>query len=331
MNKSIKIIIKWVIGPLLAAWLFYSLYRQVKAQPDIDASISLIKSLPFGAGAWKFWMVILFVFINWGLEARKWQLLMQALQPMSYITAYKSVLCGVTFSLNTPNRMGEYGGRMLFVQDGKRLQSISLSVAGGMAQLIITMLMGSFGLAYMLFRFPASAIFYGIPVFWLQFFLGASIAGTIVFTLFFFKLKWLTKLPEKLPYGSRFSKYINVLETIDAKILLRLLSISFFRYIVFVLQYIFMLQILQVEQQVITGFCLVSVMFWILAVIPSIAIAELGIRGTVAKALFSYSANTLGILTATFGIWFVNLFIPALIGSILILGIKIKNKNDQLL
>jgi len=43
--------------------------------------------------------------------------------------------------------------------------------------------------------------------------------------------------------------------------------------------------------------------------------------------LFSYSLNTIGILTATFGIWFVNLFIPALIGSLLILGIKIK-KDD---
>lgn len=331
MNKSIKILFKWVIGPLLAVWLFYSLYQQVKAQPDIDASVTLIKALPFGAGAWKFWMVILFIFVNWGMEARKWQLLMLSLQPMSFITAFKSVLCGVTFSLNTPNRMGEYGGRMLFVDDGNRLRSISLSVAGGMAQLIITMLMGSLGLLYMQYQFPASATYYGIPLGWQHFFLWVSMAGTLAFTLFFFRLKWLTKLLGKLPYGGRLSKYINVLETMDAKILLRLLSISFFRYIVFVLQYIFMLQILQVEQNMVKGFCLVSVMFWIMAVIPSIAIAELGIRGTVAKTLFSYSTNTLGVLTATFGIWFVNLFIPALIGSILILGIKIKSKNDQLL
>jgi hypothetical protein len=135
----------------------------------------------------------------------------------------------------------------------------------------------------------------------------------------------------KLPYSARFSKYINVLETFDAKILLRLLFLSVLRYFVFVLQYIFMLQLMQVEQSAWVGFWLVAVLFWMLAIIPSIAIAELGIRGTVAKALFSYSSNTLGILTVTFGIWFVNLFIPALIGSVLILGIKIKNKNDQLL
>jgi len=69
------------------------------------------------------------------------------------------------------------------------------------------------------------------------------------------------------------------------------------------------------------------VMFWILAIIPSFAIAELGIRGTVAKTLFYYSKNTIGILTVTSGIWFINLFIPAFIGSLLILGIKIKKEK----
>lgn len=327
LNKSIKILLKWVIGPLLAVWLFYSLYQQVKAQPDMDASLALIKTLPFGANAWKFWLVIVFVFVNWGLEARKWQVLMQVLQPISFITAFKSVLCGVTFSLNTPNRMGEYGGRILFVEEGKRIKSITLSVAGGMAQLIITMLMGCFGLLYLMLNAHASTNLLGISVFWLQIFFYGSTAGTLIFIFFFFRMGWLVRLLQKLPYSNRFLKYVNVLETFDAKILLRLLSISFFRYIVFVLQYIFMLQLLQVEQDMWTGLWIITVMFWILAIIPSFAIADLGIRGTVAKTLFSYSSNTLGILTATFGIWFVNLFIPALIGSLLILGIKIKKQK----
>ena len=283
--------------------------------------------MPFGADAWKFWLVIVFVFVNWGLEAIKWQLLMKTLQPMSLFTAFKSVLCGVTLSLNTPNRIGEFGGRILFVNGGNRIKAFTLSVAGGMAQLIITMLMGCFGLTYLLFTMDETGTAMGISVFWLRIFLSCSILGTIVFVFFFFRLSWLIRLLEKLPYANRFLKYINVLEAFDAKTLLRLLSISFFRYIVFVLQYIFMLQLLQVEQNVWTGFWIITVMFWILAIIPSIAIAELGIRGTVAKTLFSYSTNTIGILTATFGIWFVNLFIPALIGSLLILGIKINKEK----
>ncbi len=312
------------MGPLLAVWLFYSLYQQVRAQPDIDSSLAIIKTLPFGADAWKFWMVIVFVFVNWGLEAWKWQVLMKVLQPLSFMAAFKSVLCGVTFSLNTPNRMGEFAGRILFVEEGKRLKAITLSVAGSMAQLIITMLMGCFGLIWLVINSGDAETVTGIPVFWVHIFLYSSILITVIFIFFFFRFGWLIKLLEKLPYANKFSKYINVLETFDAKILLRLLSNSFLRYVVFVLQYIFMLQLLQVEQNVWVGCWIITVMFWILAIIPSFAIAELGIRGTVAKTLFAYSSNTIGILTATFGIWFVNLFIPALIGSLLILSIKIK-------
>ncbi|MBP6285959.1 MAG: flippase-like domain-containing protein [Ferruginibacter sp.] len=327
MNKSIKILLKWIVAPLLASWLFYSLYQQVKGQPDIDASIALIKTMPFGPMAWKFWLVITFVFVNWGLEARKWQLLMHAVQPMGFFTAFKSVLCGVTLSLNTPNRVGEYGGRILFVNEGNRIKAVTLSIAGSIAQLIITMLMGCLGLTWLLFTMDESATLMGISFFWLRIFLYGSIFATAGFMIFFFRLNWLVRLLEKLPYADRFSKYINVLETFEAKVLLRLLSISLFRYIIFVLQYIFMLQLLHVEENVWTGFWLITVMFWILAIIPSFAVADLGIRGTVAKTLFFYSNNLLGILTVTFGIWFVNLFIPAVIGSLLILGIKIRKEK----
>jgi len=327
LNKSIKIFLKWFVGPLLALWLFYSLYRQVTQQPGLPAAWNMIRSAPFGESAWKFWLTVLLVFVNWGIEARKWQLLMGTVQQMGFFTAFKSVLCGVTLSLNTPNRMGEYAGRVLFVQEGHRLQAVSLSIAGSMAQLIITMVMGCMGLLYMLWGLKTGDTAMGLSRFWLMVFIAGSGFGTLVFLLFFFRLGWLVKLLERLPYSQRFSKYISVLENFDAKILLRLLSLSFFRYIVFVLQYIFMLQLMQVEQNYWPGFWLVSVLFWVMAIIPSFAVAELGIRGTVANTLFAYSGNTIGVLAVTFGIWFANLFVPALTGSLLIFGIKIKKEK----
>src|SRR5512135_2918364 len=116
-RKNIKIIFKYIIAPLLGAWLFYSLYKQIEGQPDLQQSINLIKEAPFGSQAWKFWLVISLVFVNWGIEARKWQVLLRTMQPFNFFTAYKSVLSGVTLSINTPNRIGEYGGRILYVQE----------------------------------------------------------------------------------------------------------------------------------------------------------------------------------------------------------------------
>lgn len=323
-NKNIKIFLKYIIGPLLCVWLFYSLYRQIKSQPNLHQSLALIKEAPFGSQAWKFWLVIFLTLINWGLEARKWQLLLLPVQQMSFLRAYKSVLSGITLSLNTPNRMGEYGGRVLYVQEGSRIRAISLSIAGSVSQLIVTLVVGSAGLAYLLyFRNVHSGPIMGLSVFWIETLLFISSLISLVLILFFFRLAWLVRLIDKIPAATKIVKYISVLEEFSAKLLLRLLSLSFFRYLVFVIQYILLLQVLNVEIFWLDCFWIISILFLVLAIVPSFAIADLGIRGKFSTELLNiYSSNTVGILGTTFGIWFINLFIPALAGGILILGIK---------
>jgi uncharacterized membrane protein YbhN (UPF0104 family) len=327
-NKNIKIIFKYILAPLLALWLFYSLYHQIKAQPNLHRSIELIKEAPFGHDAWKFWLILFLALVNWGMEARKWQVLVNPLQKISFFRAYKSVLSGVALSLNTPNRMGEYGGRILYLKEGSRLKAISLSIAGSISQLIITLVLGCGGLIYWLyFQKEHTGFVIGLSVFWLRILLFISLIVSAILILFFFRLSWLIRLVEKIPAAEKFVKYINVLEEFTAKLLLRLLSISFFRYLVFVIQYILMLQVLHVEIFWLDAFWIVSILFLVLAIVPSIAIADLGIRGKFSTELLSiYSANTVGILGTTFGIWFINLFIPALAGSLFILGIKFFKK-----
>jgi MFS family permease len=324
LKKTIKILFTWVIGPLLACWLFYSLYKQVKAQPDLPSAIELMRQAPVGPQAWKFWLVVLLSFVNWGIEARKWQLLLKVVQPMGFWRALRSVLCGVTVSLNTPNRMGEYGGRILYIKDGNRLKAVSLSIAGGIAQLIVTVVMGCGGLLYLLGQIhPETGSIFGLSTFWLKVMLYLSICGACLLLLFYFRMGWLIRLVEKLPYSHKFSHYIGVLEDFNAKILLKMLFLSAIRYIVFVIQYIFMLQVMQVNANLWQSWWIVTVMFWMLAIVPTFAIADLPIRGQISKSLFSMvSNNALGILAVTFGIWFINLFIPALAGSLLILGNK---------
>ncbi len=323
-NKNIKRIFKYVIAPLLGAWLFYSLYKQIKAQPDLHLSFALIKEAPFSADAWMFWSVILMVFINWGIEARKWQILIQPVQKMTFITAFKSVLTGVTLSINTPNRIGEYGGRILYVKEGSRIKAISLSIAGSISQLIITLTMGCVGLLFLLnYKIVPGDHIMGLSYFWVEILLFLTVLVSFFLLLFFFRLSWMIKLIEKIPAMEKYVQYISVLEVFTPKLLLRLLSLSLFRYITFVLQYILLLQVLNVDILWFEGFPIISVLFLVLAVIPSFAIADLGIRGTFSSALLGlYSANQVGIIGTTFGIWFVNLFIPALLGSVLILSIK---------
>ncbi|MEO8962882.1 MAG: lysylphosphatidylglycerol synthase domain-containing protein [Ginsengibacter sp.] len=310
--------------PLLGLWLFYSLYKQIKAQPHLHQSIQLIRDAPYGLQAWKFWLVILLAFFNWGFEARKWQVLLKPLQNMSFFRAYKSVLSGLALSLNTPNRMGEYGGRILYVKEGSRIKAIALSIAGSISQLILTLAMGCGGLVYLLFfQSMHTGAVMGLPAFWIRIFLFISTVTVSILIVFFFRLAWLIRLIEKIPSAHKLITYINVLEDFTPKLLLRLLSLSLFRYLVFVIQYILLLQVLEVEIFWIDAFWIITILFLVLAMVPSFAIADLGIRGKFSTELLCiYSANTIGILGTTFGIWYINLFIPALAGSIFILGIK---------
>ena len=323
-NKKIKIFFNYILGPLLGLWLFYSLYKQVKEQPNLQESLRLIKDAPFGEHAIIFWVVIFLVLINWGLEARKWQVILYKLERINFFTAFKAVLSGLTLSLNTPNRIGEYGGRILYVSEGNRIKAISLSIAGSISQLIITIFMGCGGLVFLIYSQPQHIPVMGLSFFWLKTLLFVSACSVIILVIFFFRLSWVIKAVEKIPAVAKYIQYISVLEEFTPNLLLRLLSLSFFRYVVFVIQYILLLQVLHVEMWWVQCFWIISILFLVLAIVPSFAIADLGIRGKFSTELLSlYSANTIGIIGTTFGIWFINLFIPALVGSLLILGTRI--------
>jgi hypothetical protein len=73
------------------------------------------------------------------------------------------------------------------------------------------------------------------------------------------------------------------------------------------------------------------VIFLVLAIIPTFAIAELGLRGNVSLKLIGlFSTNSLGISITTATIWIINLVLPAIAGSLLILSVKIfKNRNER--
>jgi hypothetical protein len=328
-SKNIKIFFNYILGPLLGAWLFYSLYKQIQAQPHLHQSLLMIKNAPFGNQAWKFWTVIILTFLNWGLEARKWQVLMKNLQPLSFWIAFKSVLSGVTLSLNTPNRIGEYGGRIIYIREGNRIKSISLSIAGSITQLIITLFVGCGGLLFLIKINNGDAPIMGLSIYWIKVLFFISACTTFGLLLFLFRLSWFIKLLEKIPGLNKHIQYIVVLDEFIPKLLLRILFLSLLRYLVFIIQYIYLLQVLQVQIAWQQGFWTISVLYLVMAIVPSFAIADLGIRGKFSiELLHFYSVNTIGIIGATFGIWFINLFIPGLAGSILIIG-KRYFKDDK--
>jgi len=85
-----------------------------------------------------------------------------------------------------------------------------------------------------------------------------------------------------------------------------------------------MLHIFSVEIYWFDVVCTTSVLFLVLAILPTIPVADLGIRGAAGLQLFGLlSTNTDGIFFSAAGIWFLNIIIPAIAGSLFVLSIKL--------
>src|SRR5215208_4195931 len=144
-NKNIKIFINYFLGPLLFAWLAFSIYRQITNQTQLEESWLHIRQSLQSYKILYLVLALCLVPLNWGLEAWKWKLSVHDVYPISFLQAFKAVLSGVSFSVTTPNRIGEYVGRIIYLPEGNRLKTISVTVVGSFAQLLVTILMGTTG------------------------------------------------------------------------------------------------------------------------------------------------------------------------------------------
>ncbi|RYF89900.1 MAG: flippase-like domain-containing protein [Chitinophagaceae bacterium] len=325
MRKNIKIIINYLLGPILFLVLSYSLYNQIIQQPDLPQRWQHIKE------SWTtiwFWLVLLLMFVNYGLEAYKWKLLLAPLEELSFFRAIKSVLAGCSITMLTPNRIGEYGGRILYVQEQNRLRAISLTILGSLSQLLVTIVMGTLGLLVLRFyNHDADGLKFIPPVLANTLLVSCSFLS-FFFLLFYLRIGWLIRLMEQQNWLAKPLKYVRLLDQFSGKQLLRILFLSLIRYMAFILQYMLLLSIMEVDVALWLSFWLLTVFYLIMVMAPTIGFTELPLRATASVEIFKmFSQNILGIQAAALGIWLINLVLPAIVGSILILGIKITKEK----
>ncbi len=297
-------------------------------QKDLQESWRTIVATFYSTQQWRVYMVVVLMIGNWGLEAKKWQLLMRPIQKLAYHRAFRAVFSGQALALGTPNRVGEYVGRVVYMEDGNRLRALSLSAVGSVAQIMVTFIAGLISMAYVYFLLESSPqIQQPLSIFWLRGLITIVGFTAIFLALFYYNLVWITKVIERIPWVAKYKYLIQKLETLQKKELTKILVLSLVRYVVYVLQYLLMYQFFGVQVLWWQIIALVCVQLLVMTIVPSIALAEVGIRGKVSIALFGiFTNNTLGIIATAASIWLVNLIIPALAGSLMILGLKIVRK-----
>lgn len=320
LNRNTKIFINYFLGPLLFCWLSWSIYRQIQQQPGLGLAWQQIRASLGGPMLLNMVAVILLMFVNWGIEALKWKISVKPVQEVNFFRALQAVLSGVSFAVSTPNRMGEYLGRVLYMKEGNRLKTISITIVSSISQLIITLLAGCIGLFLLRNEIEARQL---ISPMWMSVIQYGVLGVLLWLILFYFRLPWLVRWVDRLPGSKRFSYLLEALEGFHPVLLLRLLTFSLLRFAVFLLQYYLLFELFGVHLSAWQLSWTISISFLVMAILPTIAIAELAQRGTVVTTIVGlYNSNELGMTFATAGIWLINLIIPAIIGSLLILRMR---------
>lgn len=300
-----------MVGPAVALLLLWSLYKQVSVQL---AGLEGKSWLPEGNGYWLLAALILLP-VNILLEAVKWKILAGSASPITFGQSLKSLLGGIAFSFITPNRIGEYPGRILLLNKKNNTRLISVSVLGACAQLLTVMIAGTIGLGYYSRIHPGSIVLLVLV---------ACVFMVLLIGAFYWRFERWAPYLERFRWLRKFKLYGRLLTRFTSQQQWIILGLSLLRFCIYNIQYYLLLRWMSIEMPLLEGFLLCALFFWAMAIIPSIALAELGIRGEVGLFLFHpYSTNNLGILAATFSLWGINLVIPALIGSVLLLRLRL--------
>jgi hypothetical protein len=311
INKSTKLWGNYIAGGAISIIIFYLVYLQVSQR------LATVE-----AGAWQHtasngWLVagVIFMVINVLLEGTKWFLLTGSAAEVTYPKALGSYLAGIATGLITPNRIGDYPARILYLGAGNTFRFINVSILGVVAQLTAIFLFGLGGLIYYAISFPSS-VAYAV--------LAACALGLAVLLLVYLRFTAWLPLLQRIKMLRKLAIYGRLIGRFPASKQLWVLGLSVLRFSVFTAQYLFLLKWMNVDMPLADGFWTAALFFWAMAVIPSIAFTGVALRAKLGIFLFGhFSANVVGIIAATVGIWFLNLVLPAIAGCILMIRKRI--------
>lgn len=250
---------------------------------------------------------------NWLLESLKWKQVLSKIQVLSVWQAIKSVLIGLTSGFFTPNRVGEPVGRSMFLADGNKTKGVICSLICTLAQSFATLFFVCIAIVLAcnfvveLGQIPQILLIRNIGI----------IAAITVFLLYLTIPFWVGRLKLK---SEKLQNIARAISLISYASLLKVSLYSIVRFAVYSFQYYLMLKFFAVDIHFYTAMVLIPINYFLVSIIPSVAFAELGIRGSSALLVMEpLLGNTLGVALAAMSLWFINYVIPMLVGSLLLI------------
>ena len=230
---------------------------------------------------------------------------------------FYSMLQGFTAGAVTPLRLGEYFGRAFLFKERTLMQVTIATVVDKVFPMIILALIGS--LSGIIFIY----LFYNVSVY------ISSSLFIVIFLLFYILIQllidpgfWDNFLFNKIKDSKTLSRYLGklrFLKNLDRKYTLKMFFISFLFYSCFVLQFVILVSAFTNQINFIDYLWAAFLVMFAKTFFPAISLSELGIReGVSVFFLGEMGVAAASAFNASMFLFFINILIPALIGSVLL-------------
>ncbi|MCX7546963.1 lysylphosphatidylglycerol synthase domain-containing protein [Xanthomarina sp. F1114] len=299
------------ISLVLAA--FYFIYHKLTTNNQLDFKVFsafITKNNVFSSQNIIFLLVL--SSFNWFLEILKWRNLVSVFKKISLKEALDQSIGSLTASIFTPNRIGEYGAKAVFYSSNLRKKIVLLNFLGNSMQMFVTTIFGCIGLYFFILVHPLNMNF-------------PQTFQVLIVLLFILSLGYFGwKKKEVTIKGVSIEKLLRFFKHILINHYTICLFYSVLRYLVFSFQFYFLLQLFGVEISYLNAMTIITSMYLLASVIPSIFIFDVVIKGSVAVYLFSIiGVNELTILSIVTLMWLLNFVFPSMVGSVFVLRFKL--------
>jgi len=252
--------------------------------------------------------------LNWLLETMKWHVLVNRLEKHSFKHTIRDVLAGISTSILTPNRIGNFIGRTINLNKDIRTKAVVSTIHSNLAQFTASIFFGLAGLFLVVFDESVVDL---VMVRW-----STLVVLAIGLMVYFFP-KIIDFNPLSKLYSDQMKESITEVQKEPFSLKCGILALSLLRYCVFLIQFYLCLSCFQSDLDIQFILPAIAVVFLITTIIPSFLFGKLFIRE--ASALFvltSFGISTPAILYSVFILWFLNLAIPSMLGGLILMKSK---------
>jgi hypothetical protein len=279
---------------LIVGGALYFIYNQLVNNEKLDWNqfLALLERKKSVAGI----VLILFLsFLNRFLEILKWQNLAQKIKSISLSKATEQVLAALTAGLFTPNGIGEYAGKALYFSKKDTSEVVFLNLICNGIQMLLSIVFGLIGLL--------------ILGYWIE--VGILLAVVLSVSVILFLLKKITIK------GYSLLQFFRKINNLPKKIHQKNGYLAILRYLTFSHQYYFLFLAFDVDLPYFILMGTITTTYFIASSLPTFQFFDFAVKGGVAVYFFGLlGINEWIVVFISMLMWFLNIVLPVLIGSI---------------